>query len=257
MVATRKLFIRRMCRQPAAIFLGLGGTRLQIEASGSKQEAAAVITAPLVHHSVKALGGWSVSVVINPLHPRYLALCAFAEAGIKVLDRRSFAHLHGRLADAFVSNLGDACVAALVDDVLSVVLGTRPAEPRDYRVAWILDVMQTNIDAPFEQLAADLRLSTSRLSHLFSQNMGLSFRSYQAWARAARALEFAVLRPDLSFTQIAHHLGFADLAHLSRKFRQTFGLAPTQLRDPFIVHVMGRFSSPCSVLARGGARQKK
>ena len=70
-------------------------------------------------------------------------------------------------------------------------------------------------------------LSPSRFRHLFVARTGMSFRNYLLWARIEAAVGAAM--GGLSWTESAHHWGFADSAHLSRTCRRMFGIAPIML----------------------------
>lgn len=78
-----------------------------------------------------------------------------------------------------------------------------------------------------DSLASLVGLSTSRFAHLFKQQLGLPVRRYILWARLIRGVESAIECGSL--TQGAHSAGFADSAHFSRTFRQTFGLTPASI----------------------------
>lgn len=70
-----------------------------------------------------------------------------------------------------------------------------------------------------------LGVSVSRFTHVFSESVGMPFRSYILWLRLQAALDSLVTRRSL--TRAAHDAGFADAAHLSRIFRRMFGIAPS------------------------------
>lgn len=74
-------------------------------------------------------------------------------------------------------------------------------------------------------LAARVGLSGTRLTHLFSAQVGLPLRRYVLWLRLKRAAEAAI--GGASLTEAAHAAGFADGAHLSRTFRAMFGTSPS------------------------------
>ena len=78
-----------------------------------------------------------------------------------------------------------------------------------------------------EQIAGEVFLSPSRFAHLFAEEVGLGFRRYQLWRRLCTALR--LMGDGRTFTAAAHTAGFADSAHLTRTFKQMFGLTPTQL----------------------------
>lgn len=77
--------------------------------------------------------------------------------------------------------------------------------------------------------AAELaRISPSRLTHLFTAEVGIPFRRYVLWQRLQRAVEAVGDGHDL--THAAAEAGFSDSAHLSRTFRSTVGLSPSALK---------------------------
>lgn len=114
---------------------------------------------------------------------------------------------------------------------LTELLGpSRRPMRRDERVARTLarlDSME-HANRSLEELAHDVGLSPGRLRHLFRDEVGLPIRSYRLWARLLMAVRSIAEGSDL--TRAAHDAGFADSAHLSRAFRDLFGLAPSTLR---------------------------
>lgn len=80
------------------------------------------------------------------------------------------------------------------------------------------------------------RTSATRLSHRFSEEIGLPFRRFVLWTRLKRAAEIS--RGGGDVTTAAIGAGFSDAAHLSRTFRAMFGLSPSTIL-PFI-EVTGR-----------------
>ncbi len=99
----------------------------------------------------------------------------------------------------------------------------------DRRIARTLEALTTPADAPpsAAALASLAALSESRFLHLFKQTTGLPLRRYILWRRIINSIEAAGQGADL--TTAAHHGGFADSAHFSRTFRETFGLSPSKL----------------------------
>lgn len=74
-------------------------------------------------------------------------------------------------------------------------------------------------------IAAEVGLSPDRLSHLFSDKLGIPIKSYILWARMRRAVELIARGEPLS--AIAYDVGFSDSAHLTRTYKQFFGLTPS------------------------------
>jgi len=78
-----------------------------------------------------------------------------------------------------------------------------------------------------DEAAKAAHLSPSRLTHLFSTEVGIPFRRYVLWARIRRMV--LLIKEGENLTQAAHGAGFSDSAHLSRVFKQHFGLPPSAL----------------------------
>lgn len=77
------------------------------------------------------------------------------------------------------------------------------------------------------ELAALVGLSASRLTHLFTEQVGIPLRRYVLWSRLRAAINRVQAGDDL--TGAAHGAGFADSAHLTRTTREMFGLPPSVL----------------------------
>ena len=99
----------------------------------------------------------------------------------------------------------------------------------DPRIARCLSTIRRHLDRPLRltELAATLGVSESWLAHRFTDAVGVPIRRYILWQRLWRAMEAALKGGTL--TQAAHEAGFSDSAHLSRTFRQTFGVSPSFL----------------------------
>lgn len=138
-----------------------------------------------------------------------------------------------------------------IDEVLTGVLaplwrrlapGLTVAVPGGTIGSPIVDVrirqLQQRLDACFQgdclkperwraaDVAADLALSEGRFLHLFRQQMGIAWRPWLLWRRLLCAV--MVLRQGGIATDAAYVAGFSDSAHLSRTFRNTFGLTIRQ-----------------------------
>lgn len=86
------------------------------------------------------------------------------------------------------------------------------------------------------ELAAGVGLSGDRLSHLFSEQLGLSIKSYILWARMRRAV--GLIARGESLAAVAYDVGFSDSAHLTRTIKQFFGLTPSYIVKAIKVHML-------------------
>lgn len=78
-----------------------------------------------------------------------------------------------------------------------------------------------------DELADGVFLSPSRLMHLFREQIGIPIRRYVLWKRVMAAIHHILGGANL--TQAALESGFADSAHMSRTFKEMFGVPPSTL----------------------------
>ncbi len=114
-----------------------------------------------------------------------------------------------------------------LDCALTTSLTPTAFDPRIAQtLAWIST--QENQAISGTELAARVHLSVSRFTHLFRQQTGLSLTRYLLWTRLLAAVD--AVAHGANTTAAAHTAGFADLAHMSRTFRNTFGVMPSELQ---------------------------
>jgi AraC-like DNA-binding protein len=119
----------------------------------------------------------------------------------------------------------------LLDEAIARLV---PAETRSIVVhpaiirarAWLTLHLDED-DLSLERVAREAGLSGGRLSHLWSEHLGLGFRPFILWLRLQRAAR--ELASGESLTSAAAAAGFADGAHMARTFRRMFGLAPSDV----------------------------
>jgi AraC-like DNA-binding protein len=80
------------------------------------------------------------------------------------------------------------------------------------------------------QLAREVGMSKYRLSHRFSQVMGLPFREYLLTVRLERAKQLLSARHS-SITEVAQAVGFGDLPRFDKLFKRYTGLTPSAYRS--------------------------
>lgn len=147
-------------------------------------------------HSRAVRSGWTVTPVLSLTRRRALAA---------VVDE-----LITSLAPTPVVHGNDAARHPAVDDALRLLPDLVSAGP----------VSGT-------KLAAMVGISASRLTHLFTEEVGIPLRRYVLWSRLRVAIIRVQAGDDL--TGAAHGAGFADSAHLTRTTREMFGLPPSAL----------------------------
>ena len=107
----------------------------------------------------------------------------------------------------------------------------RPLPPRkpDSRIKSIVEAVRAD---PAAQLSAKscaqtCQLSESRFLHLFTSEIGASFRRFRAWKRARSFLGYA--SETISATEVALDSGYPDSTHFSHSIRRFYGFKPTEI----------------------------
>lgn len=131
----------------------------------------------------------------------------------------SFAYLRGRLSE--------------------LLEGRKSGEHPDIsesREIFIMDsiaaFIQDNYGEDFSrtELADKAYMSESKFGRAFKERFGQSVTSYVKDIRMSKAAELLRNNPDLSITDIALFVGYGNVVHFARMFRQVYGLSPLQYR---------------------------
>lgn len=132
-------------------------------------------------------------------------------------------------------------------------LGPGPAAPRHpatRRMCALLD--QVAEPADLARLSREAGLSPRQMRHAFTRDVGLKVRAYVRWRRVLRAV--SAVESGESLSAAAAHAGFADSAHLSRVFREQFGLTPSDGLHALTWRTLDAGGTPASRPAGGASR---
>lgn len=202
--------------------------------------ARAVLVGPNVARSLNAEDAGFYSLTLDPAHKgcRYLR--------DEVLRGRRLLDLSAQLGAAEIKAVAAAieqppdCAAALAlsERLLAHFFpGIAGAPAIDARVretaAWLRRRLPTRVN--MAELASRCHLSPGRLTHLFSDELGVSIRSYLRWVKLCKAVE--LFAGEQSVADVAAAIGFADSAHLIRVFKTYYSVRPTFLADRTRVRV--------------------
>lgn len=191
---------------------------LEVERGAVRRRA--TVVAPNVRHAFDAGGGRVVLLLLDRLGNRGRALQALP-TGSELADE---------LKELEPPDLGDTPeeLAAWMTGLLArlgIAPGRSPGLSGPTRRALRAIGRGLGGVPRLAEAAAAAKLSPGRLSHLFSEEVGLPFRRYVLWARVQRAAQEA--SHGRSLTECAVAAGFSDGAHFSRTFRAHFGLPPS------------------------------
>jgi AraC family transcriptional regulator len=225
-----------------AIQIAFGSTP-GIRFRGDEQEEWRSYTGAIVPsrqpHSMDAtpLEYWAV-LFVEPetLEGRVLAE-RYLQGGITALPADL---VESRGAELFRMWLQERTTTGVIDAarqlVGSLTGGVGPHASPDPRILRATAYIREHIDQPLtlEAVAGEAFLSPSRFRHLFVEQTGMALRQYILWRRFLRVWELMMAGASLS--SAAHRAGFADAAHLSRTSRRMFGITPSSLQRPGILH---------------------
>ena len=193
------------------------------------REAAGIITGPDVEHAIDARGGNVLLLFADPESvPGARLVAALGGEGWAVVEDE----VRNELVAGLSATPRSPEVASWAEEAVATLSGDsweRPRmHPREQRLLRQLRELPPEADVSLEALAARIGLSPSRLMHVFTESVGIPLRPYLRWLRFQRAATAIVAGMTLSVA--AAEAGFADVAHMTRTFKQMFGLAPSALQ---------------------------
>lgn len=201
--------------------------RARLGADLAWEQTSAALFAPNQLHQIDC-GGDLLAHLFLELPPRTLQRSMLQAEGLNgtTFDglREALRSAHRELTDALAADALMHCLS------VCVVPQRDPGNAPDHRIALVLAWLAEHPEEQRSgaQLAALVHLSSSRFTHLFRQQTGLSLSRFLLWNRLLRSVDAAAR--GASMTDAAHAAGFADLAHMSRTFRQTFGVVASELQ---------------------------
>jgi AraC family transcriptional regulator of arabinose operon len=214
----------------AALLLSLDGKPFEVEVAPRCGAFTAAVMRPMLLRRLAVDGVALMSIGISPNHPDFRPFGLLGPPGLRALDIALFAPLAPELAALHAGELPPAQARQVYDRVVRIAADQLPApRPLDPRVAAVMRRLTVDPDCPVEELAAEAGLSYDRMSHLFSENLGLSIRSYSLSLKihAASRLNGS----GRSLTAIAHQAGFTDSSHFSRVWQRAYGGSPSFFFD--------------------------
>ena len=102
----------------------------------------------------------------------------------------------------------------------------------DHRVEIIIRLIQEDLrNSPsLEQLAEFVRLSPSRLNHIFKMETDVSLNQYLKSLRLIKAKNL-LETTFLNIKETMANVGVNDLSHFVRDFKKAFGMTPSEYRS--------------------------
>ena len=219
-------------------FLCLEGN-LQIKAAGEIRVCPCIAVNQNVRHSFRAGSKRHLTIVFDPMSPIGIRLSRlmegapcwiFGEADVQALLPPALAMVQTFDADTYHRFI----------KALHGVLQADPPTPMDDRIRELLAILE-HCDChehAIERYADTLCLSPSRLSHLFSEQAGISLKSYLTLHQLQRA--FRDILQGSSITDAAMNAGFDSPSHFASTVKRLMGMpARATVKDSEFLKVYG------------------
>ncbi len=235
-VLLRSSFYAEMHKHHAIqLVLGLDDS-FELSCGDVQQVYDSILIPPNVSHQIQPGHGWHITLLIEPesntgkglietydLVDSPVAFEHESTSGLKsvLIEQTSYLSKNDLLTYSEVDTL--------ITDWLRVIAEPLAVSLCDDRIQRVLDIIHTNItcDRVKRLEFPEVGLSKSRLAHLFVEQIGITLSRYVLWVRMKTAVRYIL--SGASLTESAHQAGFSDLAHLSRSFKNTFGLTMSDL----------------------------
>jgi AraC family transcriptional regulator len=195
------------------------------EAANWTDYNAAMIAAGQPH----AIEGRGVKMAMLLLAPEGELGQLLTGEGIKVIPDSILPNIRPLFQQFENSDITEEAASDVYQGVVRKIAGDIPPAAIDPRVAQSIEWLRAGREQGIivGEIAAGVDLSESRFSHLFTEHVRVPVRRYLLWLRLRDALH--LLAGGGSLTETAHEAGFADSAHLTRTFRTSLGIAPSEL----------------------------
>jgi AraC-like DNA-binding protein len=108
------------------------------------------------------------------------------------------------------------------------------AEERARKVIQHIGHSDLSIALRIETIAAALKISASRLRHLFKEATGISISRYLKLVRLRRACEL-LSTGQVTVRETMAEIGMNDISHFGRDYKTVFGQTPRQARAAAIL----------------------
>jgi AraC-like DNA-binding protein len=224
--------------EPMCTILGLAvdADRLRLEIDGREYNELACIAAPQTS-TMLPCHARTVAFVFYPPTATHRALQILPKPRIQSLDREQFREFDAKLIDAATGALTLSEATALFHAVAAKAANFLPTPPAlDTRIAAVAGTLFGDPTIPIDSLASMVKLSSDRLSHLFTDTIGIDLRRYRLWLKIGRASLAFASNQNINMSEMARLAGFSDSAHLSRAVKEVYGGSPTRFLAGMKIH---------------------
>lgn len=135
--------------------------------------------------------------------------------------------------DARMSTLFNQLILALNDIIEQVNQKKRNSPIAEEAIRMIHDMPHKHFNT--EEVATQLSVCSKTLNQVMIHATGMSFSKYQTNKKLEMVASQIIAEPDIKFSEIASLFGFYDEFHLSRTFKQKYGISPLQYKKKHLI----------------------
>lgn len=219
-------FTAKLHRHPVLEIYSSCGCHSRVAVEDSIIEGPLIVVGPEVPHAIADVGKCGLAVFVDPLSEQGYSLKD------NILSDKQYKLINDSHIDAVVSSLSQNSTenevhsaAAVVIEILQSHIIQRPFSGS------VIDAIEliANEEECFDMtvLAEKINLSKSRLAHLFSEQTGVTLKSYLQFKRIERA--FRQMAYGHTITEAAYETGFSSSSHIASSSRKLTGMKLREL----------------------------
>ncbi len=192
-------------------------------------------------HCVRSNNHWQLTMLLDTdssSTKRLLKYFSVKDSPVEIPDKyiQDLMHLGIQAREL---NLSLSELSSQLQKVFEIWVQDVVLDENDVRIESLIESISASTSLKdVDKIVAKIPLSKSRLSHLFVENAGVTLRRYILWQRLRRAI--SLILEGQTITEAAYDASFSDLPHLSRTFKNMFGINISmlfQLKDHIQLHV--------------------
>lgn len=148
---------------------------------------------------------------------------------IKSLDYLKLVDIISQIRNWFYSETNDSGAVKNILQSISLVIGSNNnVNSIDKRIFKAISlIMIANDDKlPVDKIAKEINLSVSQFNRLLKKETGLSFRRFVLHSKLIRSIN--AMSDNNNLTKATYIGGFSDQPHLTRTFKENFGIKPSK-----------------------------
>ncbi|SEC77846.1 Helix-turn-helix domain-containing protein [Tenacibaculum sp. MAR_2009_124] len=161
----------------------------------------------------------------------------FSEQGLKLIDRDiPFTELSKSQTENIIMFIKkwalhkgnqEKLTEELINSTIKEIKPTTNNLTIDKRIKKVIDIIQKTENTSLKSISKTVNLSTFRLSHLFKQETGITLKKFVLHTKLVKSIK--AIYQNQNLTQSAYSGNFADQAHFTRTYKNSFGVLPSKL----------------------------